>query len=540
LREAPLHDIISDPHDGMIDNAQLKICGTVGRELLFNLKQEKFSNQVDTYRALFNFMGLYAGHAELWDLIDTIINKKEIRATNKVLHVNDIAKAYFSKIQNLETAGPFSFLGTALAKKEDRLAECAKMYLKLGDVKQYCEIMISLNQWEKAIAYAPYVSIEYWQNCVKRYADELKKSASEDAISYQLLANDTKSAVDNLLETENYENAKLVKVLSEAGVFFDTTKMYEYKKIDESVSKTQALNASVENMRPENRAVVVDISHLESEKYLSEGEVVLSAASELAIGNLEAAVVKLIRGNELFLAYFVAKLLKVPALDQINYLLGQKLERMRFYDDAYYFYKNSRNPRAVSLFVARNKLEYSKYGLTAPSSYAKNAGDSHGADAVFYNILAGNLLEASKIAIEKIKNVFNEKRYDLLMKVIELNNLMQNCSISNMPHEVKADLLFYGSYIGFFRSLWLGYIHVMQILLLNCQNIESHTKTNHGINYAPLEKLQKDVLEGIREKGVNKLEELVEAMTDKEAQNLVKGMLKAIREEYSMGIFVNN
>ena len=61
------------------------------------------------------------------------------------MHTNDIAKSYYSKIQKLETASPFAFLGTVLSKKEDRLVECAKTYLKLGNFKAYCEIMISLS-----------------------------------------------------------------------------------------------------------------------------------------------------------------------------------------------------------------------------------------------------------------------------------------------------------------------------------------------------------------------------------------------------------
>lgn len=74
-----------------------------------------------------------------------IVNKQEVSPTNRILHVNDIARAQYSKAQQLESASPFAFLGTRLAKKEDRLLECAKIYLKLGDVKQYCEIMISLS-----------------------------------------------------------------------------------------------------------------------------------------------------------------------------------------------------------------------------------------------------------------------------------------------------------------------------------------------------------------------------------------------------------
>eukprot|EP01022_Parablepharisma_sp_SALTPOND_P018648 TRINITY_DN3078_c4_g1_i1.p1 TRINITY_DN3078_c4_g1~~TRINITY_DN3078_c4_g1_i1.p1 ORF type:complete len:595 (-),score=77.13 TRINITY_DN3078_c4_g1_i1:3355-5139(-) len=530
--DAPLYDIISDPHDGMIEDTPLRLCGNAGRELLFNLKQGKFANDVDMYRALFKFFGLYIGHNELWDLIDMIVNKKEISPTNKVLHINDIARAYYSRIQQLETAGPFSFLGTALAKKEDRLAECAKMYLKLGDVKQYCEIMISLGLWEKAIAFAPYVSMSYWQTCVEKYAEVLKISSSEDALGYQLLGNDIKGAVENLLDHEDYEDAKLVKILSEVNVFFDAGKNYQKS----TPSRTHALNATVENMSSDNKRTVMDISHTEAEQYFADSEAIMGAAAELAIGNTEAAVAKLVRANDLFLAHFVAKLLKVPALDQINFLLGRRSERLGQLEHAGYYYKNSRNPRSAQLFAARNKLDLTKYAPQSAEAYAKLAVEAHGADAVFYYILSGNIPEACKITIERTKKIMEGKRYEYFGQLLEMHSIIQNVSIAQLSHEYKAELLYYGSFLGYFKAMWLGYIHVMHILLLNCKNIEEHTKTKHGINYAPLEKLVNEVLAGIKEKGVNKVEDLVEAMQDLEAKKMVSSMLKAVKEEYNMGM----
>jgi hypothetical protein len=38
-----------------------------------------------------------------------------------------------------------SLLGTSLAKKEDRLNEVGKTYLKLGRFKEYCETLITLS-----------------------------------------------------------------------------------------------------------------------------------------------------------------------------------------------------------------------------------------------------------------------------------------------------------------------------------------------------------------------------------------------------------
>ncbi len=91
---------------------------------------------------------MYNGHDELWDLVDTVLGQKDEGKpgeARRILHINDLAKAYYGKIQKLETASPFTFLGTALSKKEDRAAECARLLLKLGNFKGYCEIMCSLS-----------------------------------------------------------------------------------------------------------------------------------------------------------------------------------------------------------------------------------------------------------------------------------------------------------------------------------------------------------------------------------------------------------
>jgi len=35
-------------------------------------------------------------------------------------------------------------------------------YLKIGEFQSYCECMIQLGKWKKALAFAPEVSYEYW------------------------------------------------------------------------------------------------------------------------------------------------------------------------------------------------------------------------------------------------------------------------------------------------------------------------------------------------------------------------------------------
>jgi hypothetical protein len=53
-------------------------------------------------------------------------------------------------------------LGTALAKKEDRLLEAANLMIKSGNFEEYCEIQKELGNYEDAISVAPKVSLIYW------------------------------------------------------------------------------------------------------------------------------------------------------------------------------------------------------------------------------------------------------------------------------------------------------------------------------------------------------------------------------------------
>lgn len=59
-------------------------------------------------------------------------------------------------------------------KKCERISDAAKLFLQIGEFKLYCECLISNNDWDRALAFAPSVSYQYWENVSNRYADFLK------------------------------------------------------------------------------------------------------------------------------------------------------------------------------------------------------------------------------------------------------------------------------------------------------------------------------------------------------------------------------
>lgn len=68
------------------------------------------------------------------------------------------------------------YLGTNFAKKEDRLLECARILLEIGDYRKYCNIMVEIGHYDQALAIAPAVSLSFWRDIALRVA-EIKGSS---------------------------------------------------------------------------------------------------------------------------------------------------------------------------------------------------------------------------------------------------------------------------------------------------------------------------------------------------------------------------
>jgi len=110
-------------------------------------------------------------------------------------------------------------INTAYAKKEDRLKEAAKEFLRVGDFKQFCEIQFELRNFKKALAFAPAVSIEYWQELAERHASLLEKEGNQEAPVAAIIANRCNNAVSLFQSREDFEDGKVVKALQLTGVF---------------------------------------------------------------------------------------------------------------------------------------------------------------------------------------------------------------------------------------------------------------------------------------------------------------------------------
>lgn len=86
--------------------------------------------------------------------------------------------------------------------------------------------------------------------------------------------------------------------------------------------------------------------------------------------------------------------------------------------------------------------------------------------------------------------------------------------------------------MGYFRALWLGMTHILHIMLINCENIEKHTKKVLAINYEFFAGLNDALLVSVAESKANNVLQLLASLPDVPEKTLCKEMLGAIREEY--------
>jgi hypothetical protein len=146
----------------------MRLCGKISREIAANT--EPTAPAVERYRSILTFFTAHPGEKEFFDLLSYHLHNTVYDLENKVVPLGELMSSFVQLAEELETSSSFAYLGTALAKKDDRLREAAKIHLKTGNFYQYCEIQVKLGEWERALAFAPAHSPEYWQSLAERYA----------------------------------------------------------------------------------------------------------------------------------------------------------------------------------------------------------------------------------------------------------------------------------------------------------------------------------------------------------------------------------
>ncbi|XP_077158547.1 WD repeat-containing protein 17 isoform X7 [Paroedura picta] len=311
-----VYDHGADVYDrGVETGASPLLCGKVSRDIKQEVDKLSGNSRERKLRWFSECLSPPGGSKNLWDLVAVIKGQDDSLLPQNyckgIMHMKHLIRFKMSKAQELTTVKMSKFGGGIGApSKEERLKEAAEIHLRLGQIQRYCELMVELGEWDKALSVAPGVSMRYWKKLMQRRADQLIQEENNDVIPYCIATGDVKKLVKFYTSRGQLQEALLVAQAAWEG------------NMQTSQPSTSNGTAHFEgnNMEDYNE-LLHEVSKELSEWYFQNGCAVQAACCHLAIEDIELAMAYLIRGNELELAVSMGTVLGECAAQATHYAL---------------------------------------------------------------------------------------------------------------------------------------------------------------------------------------------------------------------------
>ncbi|KAH0616110.1 hypothetical protein JD844_026972 [Phrynosoma platyrhinos] len=325
LADRSWDEIIGNTDRAIEIGAPPLLCGKISRDIKQEVDKLSGNPRGRKLRWFSECLSPPGGSKNLWDLVAVIKGQDDSMLPQSyckgIMHMKHLVRFRMSKAQELTTVKMSKFGGGIGApSKEERLKEAAEIHLRLGQIQRYCELMVELGEWDKALSVAPGVSMTYWKKLMQRdesqadqicrRADQLIQEENDDVIPYCVATGDVKKLVKFFTSRGQLKEAMLVAQAacegnmqmfqcsaSNGSAHFEGSTVDDYNELLHKVSKELA------------------------EWYFQDGCAVLAACCHLAVENIELAMAYLIRGNELELAVSVGTVLGECAAQATHYAL---------------------------------------------------------------------------------------------------------------------------------------------------------------------------------------------------------------------------
>ncbi|KAK1341732.1 hypothetical protein QTO34_016480 [Cnephaeus nilssonii] len=227
------------------------------------------------------------------------------------MHRKHLLKFRTSEAQELTTVKMSKFGGGIGAPTtEERLKEAAEIHLRLGQLQRYCELMVELGEWDRALSVAPGVSMKYWRKLTQRRADQLMQEDTDATIPYCIAVGDVRKLVHFFMARGQLKEALLVAQAACEG------------NMQTCRAPTPPGASGPEDARGEDFTELLHAASTRLAEWHSQGgRAVRAACCHLAVDDVELAMASLLRGNELELAVCVGTVLGEAAAPATHYAL---------------------------------------------------------------------------------------------------------------------------------------------------------------------------------------------------------------------------
>ena len=438
---------------------------------LVSTKLAEAKTDVEKHTILSEYFNFPSTSRNLWELANSFFQGKKYKSSLKsdVLFCNSITETVYNKAKEMESAR-YKNKGTGAAQRvAEQLKEAAKLYLKIGKVRNYCEIMCEVGEWEKALSVAPSVSIDYWKDLTAKYTKQLAENESEDVIPYYIATSET----DKLL---NYFIRK--NQLTEASIVARRSAESGYPKPIAEQTKTANQEES-----SENAPVTIEmrrIAELQAKNFMRESKPILAASAFLSIKDVDKCFHYLVKGCEGHLAYSLAKALLIRNTDDSILLAFANVCTMNGeWDIACETLAQVKNREEASKMMCklppthpqRDNL-FIKGGFQTPSFYAAQAPaleHENPAECIRFYSFAYDNINAALVAVVKYEELFAEQDWNWPL-ISSIHNAVQCIDAYKLETIMRNKILFYSNLIGAQLALWKEYFVIAPKLALNAKD----------------------------------------------------------------------
>ncbi|XP_056009977.1 WD repeat-containing protein 17-like isoform X2 [Ostrea edulis] len=461
------------------------LCGKGSKDLKAEMEAGLPSNNRDKLiKMCSKFFSPPTGADNLWELVsvvkgldDSLLSQKYKRG---IMHVKHLSKFKTSEAQEQEMVKMSSFGGgIGSLSREGRLREAAKIYIQLGNLQRYCELMVELGEWERAIAVAPGVSMDYWKSLTKRYAQYLSKEDDESLIPFCTAVGDPETLIEFSCSRGQLSHAVLTAQVACEGVFDEMSQTYASKGLCNGVEPNKSYQKSLTNT----------VQKL-ADWYFYNGSPVLAACCHLSVDDCQQAVQRLIQGHELELAASVGVVLgNVPeqTFQALEYL-SRRCEHLGKWDLAVDLLKLIPDNRDLMIrccakcAASSDEINYLHRKADLPpldkclheAETLKN--QIKPVDCVRYYVVSSSPEVGLDIGLEYIKASMSKNRWsvDDIFPILQfMGSIRADKLQQHKLDRQRMELMCLCAYVGALRAIRLGYDEIVRPLFKHARDIIS-------------------------------------------------------------------
>ncbi|KAL4230509.1 Anaphase-promoting complex subunit 4 WD40 domain [Mactra antiquata] len=456
---------VMDPKKGPL------LSGRVSREL--KLEAEEFPSDARN-RAIKIFSKFFmtpAGTENLWELVsilqgydDTFLSENYKKG---IMHVKHLIKYHCSDAQELEMAKLTKHGGgIGSPSKEERLREAAQLHLKTGNIQRYCEMMVSLGEWERALAVAPGVSHLYWKQLADRYTHYLIQEDKDDTAVFCTAIGSTEMLIDFYTSRGQMSDAVLSAQVACEGLASNSSNIHKYSTsnicngVEQSETNQQLLRKTVEDW---------------SDWYSSNCSPIQAACCYLAIDNPQKAICKLIQGNELELAVSMGLVLgNLQSYTSLAIeMLSRRCERLGLWDLAVdLLHQIPDNKILLAKCCARCGMNTEDINTLHQRAHLPSLSEcsieaeklkrrNNQYECIMYYLLSTTPETGLELGLQYVKDIMKSTEWtaDNIFDIMQLLGCIRTDVL--LTHRKKGELLALCSYIGALEAIKRGYYGIV-------------------------------------------------------------------------------